>query len=192
MPSEFTMTHRVEFAETDLAGIMHFANFFRWMERTEHAFLRSLGHSVHERQGDRRIGWPRVRVLCEYRQPLRFEDEVEVRLLVREKRDKSLRYEFVFRKVGEPADVARGEVTTVCVALPASGDDGARLTAVFIPASLAAQIQVAADSSNQERRVELADAGISAAEAAELRRRLGGLDTDWEREDMSVYDELTP
>ena len=39
----FTTTRRVEFGDTDMAGIMHFANFFRFMERTEHAFLRTLG-----------------------------------------------------------------------------------------------------------------------------------------------------
>ena len=32
MPSPFTTTRRVEFGDTDMAGIMHFANFFRFME----------------------------------------------------------------------------------------------------------------------------------------------------------------
>ena len=42
MASEFTITRRVEFSETDLAGIMHFTNFYRWMEICEQAeFLRS-------------------------------------------------------------------------------------------------------------------------------------------------------
>ena len=47
MGFDFTHQRQVEFAETDMAGIVHFANFFRWMESAEHAFLRSLGHSVH-------------------------------------------------------------------------------------------------------------------------------------------------
>ena len=34
---------RVEFAETDMAGQVHFSNFFRYMEAAEHAFFRSLG-----------------------------------------------------------------------------------------------------------------------------------------------------
>ena len=101
MPSEFRLVRRVEFADTDMAGIMHFANFFRFMEAAEHAFLRSLGSSVHAVVDGRTIGWPRVRATCDYRRPLRFEDEVEVRLLVREKREKSLTYDFVFRKLAE-------------------------------------------------------------------------------------------
>ena len=40
MPSEFKHTRRIEFAETDMAGIVHFANFFRMMETTEHEFFR--------------------------------------------------------------------------------------------------------------------------------------------------------
>ena len=43
MPYEFKLTRRIEFAETDMAGIVHFSNFFRMMEATEHAFFRSLG-----------------------------------------------------------------------------------------------------------------------------------------------------
>ena len=40
MPTEFTIKRRVQFSETDMAGIMHFANYFRLMEEVEHAFLR--------------------------------------------------------------------------------------------------------------------------------------------------------
>jgi hypothetical protein len=43
---EFRATRRVEFNETDLAGIVHFSNFFRYMETVEGAFYRSFGQSV--------------------------------------------------------------------------------------------------------------------------------------------------
>ena len=48
MPYEFTFTCRIEFAETDLAGIVHFANFYKMMENAEHAFFRSMGFIVHD------------------------------------------------------------------------------------------------------------------------------------------------
>jgi phenylacetate-CoA ligase len=63
MPSEYHTKRRVEFAETDMAGIVHFANFFRYMETTEHEFLRSLGLSVHATIDGRTISWPRIRAL---------------------------------------------------------------------------------------------------------------------------------
>ena len=50
----------VEFAETDMAGIVHFSNFFRWMEATEHAFFRSLGFTLHHQELEGRMhGWAR-------------------------------------------------------------------------------------------------------------------------------------
>ena len=84
MPYEFKHTHRVEFAETDMAGIVHFSNFFRMMEATEHAFFRSLGFTIHGLEDDATVGWPRVSAACDYRSPLRFEEEVEIHLIVAE------------------------------------------------------------------------------------------------------------
>ena len=69
---------RVEFSDTDAAGIVHFANFFRYMERVEHSFWRSLGLSVQSRVGDHDVGFPRVKVECEFAAPARFEDELDV------------------------------------------------------------------------------------------------------------------
>ena len=36
----FQTTRRIEFGDTDMAGIVHFANFFRFMEAAECEFLR--------------------------------------------------------------------------------------------------------------------------------------------------------
>ena len=72
MAWQFIFKKRVEFCETDMAGIVHFSNFFRYMEMAEHAFIRSLGYSVHTEIDGCRYGWPRVRAECDYRQPIRF------------------------------------------------------------------------------------------------------------------------
>lgn len=114
MPYEFKLTRRIEFAETDMAGIVHFSNFFRMMEMTEHAFFRSLGFSIHAEVGGEIIGWPRVSATCDYARPLRFEDEVEIRLMIAEIRQRSIRYQFTFTKSGESAEIARGSVVAVC------------------------------------------------------------------------------
>ena len=116
MPYEFNLSRQVEFAETDMAGIVHFANFFRMMENTEHAFFRSLGFSVHTCNGQEAMGWPRVNASCDYLKPLKFEEIVDIQLLVAEVRPRSVRYVFRFWK-GEGAarvEVARGSLTTVC------------------------------------------------------------------------------
>ena len=100
-----------------MAGIVHFANFFRFMEETEHEFYRSLGFAGHFSGPRGTLGWPRLSARCDYRKPLRFEDVVEVHLLVRAKEEKSLLLDFIFRKQLEDGlrVVAAGALKVVCV-----------------------------------------------------------------------------
>ncbi len=139
MPAhDFKTTRRVEFVDTDMAGILHFSNYFRYMEAAEHAFFRSLGFRVHNGDGDGAWGWARRNASCTFDAPLHYEDEVELWVIVREKRRKSIRYEIVFSRDG--ACVARGELTAVCVALP---EDGRPIEAVPMPSDVDAAIEVA-------------------------------------------------
>jgi YbgC/YbaW family acyl-CoA thioester hydrolase len=139
MPFEFKLIRRIEFAETDMAGIVHFANFFRMMESTEHAFFRSLGASIHSHEEGTTIGWPRVSASCDYRRPLRFEEEVEIHLLVEEVRSRSIRYLFVFRKM-DGTQVARGRVAAVCATVDKTTG---KLVPLAIPEKIRAQISAA-------------------------------------------------
>jgi YbgC/YbaW family acyl-CoA thioester hydrolase len=141
MPYEFKARRQVEFSDTDMAGIVHYSNFFRFMETAEHGFYRSLGFSVTMPGTDPRLGWPRVHASCDFRRPLRFEDVVEIHLLVAEKKSKSLTFQFRFRKLNAPPveEVARGALTIVCVAhLP----DGT-MKSVPVPPEIADRIEVA-------------------------------------------------
>jgi len=140
MAYEFKIVRRVEFVETDMAGIVHYTNFFRYMETAEQAFFRSLGFSVVTRQTDPPVGWPRVHVACEYSEPLYFEDEIEVHLLVSRKKPRSLSYVFRIRKLNAkpPVEVARGSLTVVCVTFK-----NGKMKAAAIPKTLADKIQVA-------------------------------------------------
>ncbi len=120
MASRFTLRRRVAFSETDLAGIMHFSNFLRWMEDAEHAFYRSLGLSVHPMSHgwpETETGWPRLKVSADFRLPLQFEEEAEVELLVAEMRTKAIRYSFRIWKNPDAsrALAATGEFVVVAV-----------------------------------------------------------------------------
>jgi len=140
MPYEQRIRRRVEFSETDMAGIVHYSNFFRYMEAAEHEFFRALGFSVVTRQVDPPVGWPRVHAECDYRQPLRFEDEFEVHMLVSEKKSKTLSYQFRIRRLNgsSPLEVARGSLTVVCVT-----HQGGVMKSAAIPGAIADQIEVA-------------------------------------------------
>lgn len=93
-PFHFTHRRRVEFADTDVAGVMHFSNFFCFVESAEHAFFRSLGHPVHTIAGATQLGWPRLEVSCAFHRPARFEQTLETGLRIDEIRTSSLRYRF--------------------------------------------------------------------------------------------------
>jgi len=138
MASTFSMDRRVAFAETDAAGLLHFANYFRYMEEVEHAFFRSLGLRVHAPpQGDI-IGWARRHAECSYRRPLRYEDLVQLQLTVREKGTTTLTYAITFSLDGE--EVAQGSVTAVCVG---PGEDGTGIRAVPMPEDVRSRIEAA-------------------------------------------------
>ena len=129
MPDSFSIKRRVQFAETDMAGIVHFPNYFRWMEEVEHAFFRSRGLSVAMTHEGVELGWPRVNVGCEYYGPVKFEDEVELRLRITKVGGKSLSYEVDFLLGGKL--VALGKSTSVCCRHTPEG-----LHAVTIPDSI--------------------------------------------------------
>jgi acyl-CoA thioester hydrolase len=109
----FRTTHRVEFHETDMAGIVHFSNFFRYMEVAEVAFLRSRGLHVSLHDGPMRYGFPRVSATCDYFKPARFEDELDVIVTLEKVGEKSVSYTHEFRR-GDDV-LARGRITAVYV-----------------------------------------------------------------------------
>ncbi|MCA9150731.1 MAG: acyl-CoA thioesterase [Planctomycetales bacterium] len=139
----FVYEQRVEFRDTDAAGIAHFSVFFTWMEEAEHAALRSLGLSVMPRQGRDpggaesaipQVTWPRVSAQCDYVRPLRFEDDVQVTVTLGKVGSKSLTYQFQFSR-GEES-IANGQVTVVCCSFV-----NGHLKSTEIPAEIAARLQ---------------------------------------------------
>ena len=136
MPSPFTITRRVEFGDTDMAGIVHFANFFRFMESAETAFLRSLGLSVSWRDDAKKLGFPRVAASCDFLAPARFEDELTIAVSVERVGTKSVTYRHDFtNQRGE--SVAVGRITTVFTR-SASPD---QLASAEIPADIRAKLE---------------------------------------------------
>lgn len=128
MAYEFNLRRRVEFVETDMAGIMHFSNFFRFMESAEAAFYRSLGFSIVKQiEG---TGWPRVHAECDYASPLRFEDEVEVRLLVKEKRTRSISLLFKFIKTEKGNEIVAATAAVTAVYITRSADGSLKATPI--------------------------------------------------------------
>lgn len=126
---------RVEFRDTDAAGIVHFSAFFFWMESAEHELLRTVGLHVFERHGDgSEYSWPRVSVACDYRSTAAFGDELDIAVSVAAVGRTSVTYHFAFAHNGRA--VADGRVVAVrCLMRP-----GERLKPVAIPADVVARL----------------------------------------------------
>jgi YbgC/YbaW family acyl-CoA thioester hydrolase len=110
--SGFRTKRRIEFGDTDMAGIVHFSNFFRFMESAECEFLRSRGLSVKLDWEGQTIGFPRVSASCDYVSPARFEDVLDVAVTIDRIGTKSVTYAFEFTRNGQ--QIAAGKVTSVC------------------------------------------------------------------------------
>jgi acyl-CoA thioester hydrolase len=136
--SQHRLRRRVNFYETDLAGIVHFSCFFRYMEEAEHALWREAGLTI-ARAGEE-TGFPRLAASCDFHAPLRFEDEFEVWVRVARITGRTLQYTFVMTR-GE-TKIATGSTTIACVRkLP-----GEPMKAIDLPPEIVARFAVASDT----------------------------------------------
>lgn len=103
---------RVEFSDTDMAGIAHFSRFFLWMEQAEHEFLENRGLSVVFEQDGQKHGFPRVSASCDYLKPVRYRDVLHIAVHLDVIGRSSLQYRFEFWLPGDASPVAVGKVTT--------------------------------------------------------------------------------
>jgi acyl-CoA thioester hydrolase len=109
--SEFRLKRRVQFYETDAAGIVHFSWFFRYMEEAEHALWREAGLSIAPPGAD--IGWPRVAASFDFHKALKFEDEFEVWIRVEGMTKRTIRYACLLHQ-GD-TKIATGALVIACV-----------------------------------------------------------------------------
>ena len=111
--TKFTQRVRVAFPDTDTSGRIHFTAMLRYFETAEIEFLRSLGFQYRDA---RDVVFPRVRVECEYRSAIGFDDEVDIRVAV--KRVGSSSYTLEFEAFKEGTLAANGSIVVVCVGRP--------------------------------------------------------------------------
>ena len=130
-----TTSRRVEFRDTDAAGIVHFSAFFFWMESAEHELLRTAGVAVIERNSAGiDASWPRVSASCDYLSAARFGDELDIAVTVDAVGRTSVTYGFAFSHHG--VTVANGRVVAVrCLMHP-----GRKPEAVPVPEDIVTRL----------------------------------------------------
>ena len=80
-PADYAFVHqlRVRFAETDAMGIVHHSRYLPYLEEARVEYLRALGHPYHELRAEG-VDYAVLEAFVQYRQPLRFDDVVQVHL----------------------------------------------------------------------------------------------------------------
>ena len=111
MLSHHTLKRRVQFYETDAAGIVHFSCFFRYMEEAEHALWREAGLSIHPEASE--IGWPRISAACEFHRALKFEQEFDVTIRITEITTRTIAYACEMSQNGQK--IATGTLKIACI-----------------------------------------------------------------------------
>ncbi len=109
---------RVRYAETDRMGVVYYANYFVWFEVGRTEWLRLAGWSYREMEQDG-VSLPVIEAHCEYRQPARYDDEIEVRATALLLSAVRIRFEYEIWRGGERAPIASGH--TVHAALDTDG-----------------------------------------------------------------------
>ena len=109
--SEHRYRRRVQFADTDLAGVVHFSWIVKYMEEAEHALWREAGLTISPADGI--VGYPRVSLTVDFQAPLHFEEEFEVHVRIEAISRRTIRYAHTIRR-GETV-IATGTMTAACV-----------------------------------------------------------------------------
>ena len=126
-PATLVLRRRIEWMDTDAAGIYHYTTVFRLAEAAEAAMHTGLGIA------DRTFGaTPRVSLAMDFKRSLRFNDEIEAKLAVTAIGSSSVRYEFT---LSGPQGIAAAGQLVACLVDRATGratpwpDDMRRLLA---------------------------------------------------------------
>jgi 4-hydroxybenzoyl-CoA thioesterase len=114
--TSFTSTHRVRFGDVDRAGIAYYPRYFHWYHVAfEEWFEREIGVPYRVLIEERRLGFPTVRIVAEYRSPLRFGDDAVIEVSVRRVGRTSVVFRYRARNATTGREAAEATITVVCV-----------------------------------------------------------------------------
>lgn len=133
-PFPFAIRQRVRFGETDMQGVVYYANYLLYAEVGRVAYLRQLGLDYRDLLA-RGIDFTLGEAAVKYHAPLRFDEEFDVRVRVGEVRRVSWSFEYAIDSAG---GARCADMTTVQVLL-----DRATTRPMRLPGELRAVLEAA-------------------------------------------------
>jgi acyl-CoA thioesterase FadM len=113
-PAAHVYQRRVEFSDTDAAGVAHFSRLLAMVEAAAHDFFRKNSIPIFSESA----GWPLVGLQVDFQASCRFGDELEISLYDFSPGESSLRFSFEARLAD--AGIFAGRAT-VCHISPTTG-----------------------------------------------------------------------
>ena len=96
---------RVRYAETDRMGVVYYANYLVWFEVGRTDWLRQTGWSYLDMERDG-VSLPVIEAHCEYRQPARYDDEIEIATRATLMTPVRVRFDYELARAGDAEAVA--------------------------------------------------------------------------------------
>jgi acyl-CoA thioester hydrolase len=109
----FTFTIRVYYEDTDTGGIVYYANYLKFFERARTEWLRLAGVEQRRLSEDLGLQFVVAQIACEYVQPARLDDLIEIDLRVRRAGRVSIVFEQTARRGA--AVLANATVKAGCI-----------------------------------------------------------------------------
>jgi acyl-CoA thioester hydrolase len=109
------LTLRVYYEDTDLAGVVYYANYLKFLERGRTEALRGLGVDQGRLRDEAGVVFVVTRVAIDYRRPARFDDLLTVETALAETRGASVAMAQRVLRGGET--LAEAAVRLACMTL---------------------------------------------------------------------------
>jgi YbgC/YbaW family acyl-CoA thioester hydrolase len=104
----FTVDIPVRWVDTDALRVVHYSNYFRYVEAAEEELYRSLGFTFKELNEKHKIAILRAEAFCSFKAPARFGDIVTVMLRVEDRTEKTMKYSFEIHRKSDGESLCTG------------------------------------------------------------------------------------
>ena len=101
------ITEQVRFVDTDMMGVVHHSNFFRWFEVARVAYLKEAGVYLTDLMNDNYL-FPISDVRCSYKEPARYDDILNIYTKLVELTKAKMVFSYSVRRACDDALLAEG------------------------------------------------------------------------------------
>ncbi|NNF51440.1 MAG: tol-pal system-associated acyl-CoA thioesterase [Gammaproteobacteria bacterium] len=116
MSKVFSWPIRVYYEDTDLGGVVYYANYLKFMERARTELLRELGVEQDELLRTRNLLFVIAEAKVKYLRPARFNDLLSVTVELYERRGSSMRFrQQIYRDDTHAEMLCEGDIRAACL-----------------------------------------------------------------------------